>query len=189
MEKTEELEELKKPLFTLKELTTMAVFAALLCVSAYISIPLALPGNPHLTVLNFMVLLIALLFPIQQSFSIILVWLLLGAFGLPVYIAGAAGFGYLAGPWGGYTFSFLVVALVLPLVRGKKYNRILYTVVAIVGALLIDLIGTLWLKIQNGYDVKTAFAIGFLAFLPLDMVKAVAVAQIVPFFKKLMRNS
>lgn len=95
-----------RPAFTTQALVTMAIFAAILCISAYISIPLPLPGSPHITLLNFVILLIALLFPLQQSFLIVLVWMLLGCVSLPVFIGGGAGIGYLTGPWGGYTFSF-----------------------------------------------------------------------------------
>ncbi len=178
----------KSSWFALKDLTKMALFTALLCVSAYISFTLPLPGSPHLTLLNFMIILISLLFSLQQSFCIILVWMLLGALGVPVFIGGGASFGYLVGPWGGYTFTFLLVALLLPVIRGKKYGRIRFTIAAVAGVLLIDLIGMLWLKEQAGYDWKTAFGIGFLAFLPLDLVKAVIAAQIVPVFQKVMRG-
>ena len=44
----------------------MALFAALLCVSAYISISLPIPGAPHLTLVNFMVLLISFVLPAFQ---------------------------------------------------------------------------------------------------------------------------
>ena len=79
-----------KPAFTTQSLVMMAIFAAILCISAYISIPIPVPGAPHITLLNFVILLIALLFPLQQSFFIILVWMLLGVVGLPVFIGGGA---------------------------------------------------------------------------------------------------
>ena len=112
-----------KKFFNDKSIALMAMFAAVLAVSAYISIPLPFPGAPHLTLQNFMILLIAMLFPWQQSLLIILVWMLLGIVGVPVFIGGKSSIGYLLNPWGGYTLFFLLVAIVLPLIRGKKYNR------------------------------------------------------------------
>ena len=44
-----------KKYFNTKSIVLMALFAALLCVSAYISISLPIPGAPHLTLVNFMV--------------------------------------------------------------------------------------------------------------------------------------
>ncbi len=77
--------------FTTKSTTMMALFAAILCISAYISIPLPIPGSPHITLLNFVIIVIALLFPLSQSFITILVWMALGAIGLPVFIGGGSG--------------------------------------------------------------------------------------------------
>ena len=175
--------------FTTKSITMMALFAAILCISAYISIPLPIPGSPHITLLNFVIIVIALLFPLSQSFITILVWMALGAIGLPVFIGGGSGIGYLTNIFGGYTFSFLVIAIVLPLIRGKKYNRILYTIAAIVGVVLIDIIGMLFWKINAGLSWKVAFLSGFVAFIPLDLVKAVIAAQIIPAFRKVMQSA
>lgn len=177
-----------KQLFQTRELVTMAFFAAILSVSAYISIPLPFPGSPHITLLNFVILLIALLFPAAQSFLIILVWMLLGIVGVPVFIGGKATIAYLLNPWGGYTLVFLLISVLLPLIRGQKYNRIRYTATAVIGALLIDFLGMVYLRLYpgSGYDWKMAFSVGFVAFLPLDLLKSVVVAQIIPPLKRVM---
>lgn len=90
--------------FTSKALVIKALFAAVLCVSAYISIPL--PTGAHITFLNFIVLLIALVFPWQDSLVITLLWLVLGAIGVPVFIGGNAGIGYLLSGWAGTAFLY-----------------------------------------------------------------------------------
>ena len=89
-------------------------------------------------------------------------------------------------PYGAYTWAFPIVLVVLPLIRGKKYNRVWYTICGIIGVLIIDLIGMFWLKSSLGYDLKTAFLTGFIPFIPLDLVKAVVVAQIIPAFKRIV---
>lgn len=175
--------------FNTKSITMMGLFAAILCISAYCSFPLPIPGSPHITLQNFVILLIALLFPVNQSFMIVFVWMALGALGLPVFVGGGAGIGYVISPWGGYTFSFLLVALLLPIVRSKKYNRIFYTVVAIDGAILIDLVGMAWLLLNNHLSLKVAFLTGFADFLPLDLAKAIIAAQIIPAFQAIIRDS
>lgn len=167
----------------------MALFSAILCVSAYISIPL--PNGSHITFLNFILLLIALIFPASQSAIISLTWLLLGIVGVPVFVGGQAGIGYLTSQWGGYNFVFIFVAILLPLLRkmtGDKYNRLMYTFFALLGAVLIDGIGSLCLMFMGGLSMKQAFIMGFLPFIPLDIVKAVVAAQIVPQFRRLMET-
>lgn len=110
--------------FNTKSIVLMALFAALLCVSAYISISLPIPGAPHLTLVNFMVLLISFVLPAFQPALVVAVWMLLGIVGVPVFIGGATGIGYLIGPWGGYTLSFIVVAILAPIVRGKNTTEL-----------------------------------------------------------------
>ena len=173
--------------FTTQRLALMAMFAAILCVSAYISVPLPFTGY-HVTFLNFIITLIALVFPLEQSLLISIVLLLLGAVGVPVFIGGNAGIGYLMGPLGGYTISFILVALLLPLLRGAKYNRIRFTVVSVASVIFVDLFGMVWLKLMNHMPWKTAWIAGFFSFIILDLVKAVVVAQIVPAFHKIMQN-
>jgi len=177
-----------KRLISTKDLVICALFAALLCISAYLSIPTPLPMAPKITMINFILFIIALLFPVRESFLIVLVWFLLGSVGLPVFIGGGAGIGYLIAPYGAYTWAFPIVALVLPLIKGSKYNRIWYTICAIIGVVIIDGVGMLYLMHTMAYDFKTGFTLGFLPFIPLDIVKAVVAAQIIPAFKKASRN-
>ncbi len=180
--------EKKTPVFTTKTLVQMALFTALLCVSAYVSIPLPLPGAPHITLNNFMILLIALLFPCAQSLLIILAWMLLGIVGLPVYIAGRSGIGYLLSGWGGYTLVFPFAALLTAVSRGGTYHRFRYTVAAVLGALTIDLLGMFWLMLMTKINLPAGIATGFLPFLPLDILKSVVAAQLVPAFLRVMKE-
>ena len=169
-----------------KRIVVCALFAAFLCISAYISIPTPLPMAPKITMINFVLFLIALLFPVRESILIVLVWFLLGAIGVPVYIGGGAGIGYLLAPYGAYTWAFPIVAIILPLIRGKKYNRIRYTICGLIGVVIIDLVGMFYLMHSMNYNLLTGFTLGFLPFIPLDVVKAVIVAQIIPAFRRVI---
>lgn len=175
----------KKPLST-QSLVTMAMFAAVLCVSAYISLPL--PNGSHITFLNFVTTLIALVFPVGQAFLIVLVWVLLGLIGVPVFIGGNAGIGYLFGPLGGYSASFLLIAVLVPLLCSKKYNRVRYTVISVFSVILVDLVGTIWMMILSHMSFQAAFIAGFLPFIVLDLIKAVVAAQIVPAFRRVVNT-
>lgn len=172
--------------FTTVELVMMAMFTAILCVSAYLSIPTPLPNAAHITLLNFMIILIALVFELRDSTIIIALWMILGAIGVPVFIGGGSGLGYLFGVFGGYTFSFIIASVVIGLIKGKKYNRLTYTLFAILGVVLIDIIGMIWWKFNGNLTWKVAFLSGFVAFIPLDLLKAVVAAQLVPLFSRLL---
>jgi biotin transport system substrate-specific component len=175
-----------KQKFSTKSMVLVSLFAAVLCVSAYISV--TLPNGSHITFLNFIVMIVVLVFSVQDSAAIVAVWLLLGAVGVPVFVGGNAGIGYLLSPYGGYSFSFLAVAVLLPLIRGKKYRRIYYTVISLLGALLVDVIGAMWWMIIGHLTFRQAVVMGVLAFLPLDCVKAVVAAQVVPAFRRIVKG-
>lgn len=171
---------------SVQSLVIIALMAAVLCVSAYISIPL--PNGSHITALNFVVMLVALTFSLRESFFINLIWFLLGLIGLPVLIGGASGIGYVLGPWGGYSISFLIIALLVPIICHRKYNRIFYTIIAILSAVFVDLFGSFWMMLVSDISLKAAFIAGFLPFIFLDVVKAVIAAQIVPQIRKILRQ-
>lgn len=184
-EQTQTTQTTAKSTHSAQSLVTIALMAAVLCVSAYISIPL--PNGSHITALNFIVMLVALVFSIRESFLINLIWFLLGLLGLPVLIGGASGIGYVLGPWGGYSISFLIVAALVPLICTRKYNRILYTIIAILSAAFVDLFGSIWMMIVSDIALVPALVAGFLPFIVLDVVKAVIAAQIVPQIRKIVR--
>lgn len=149
-----------KKAFTTVELVMMAMFTAILCASAYLSIPTPLPNAAHITLLNFMIILIALVFELRDSTIIIALWMIMGAIGVPVFIGGGAGLGYLFGVFGGYTFSFIIASIVVGLIKGQKYKRLKYTIVAIIGVVIIDIVGMIWWKFNGNLTWKVAFLSG-----------------------------
>lgn len=184
-EQTQTTQTTAKSTHSAQSLVTIALMAAVLCVSAYISIPL--PNGSHITALNFIVMLVALVFSIRESFLINLIWFLLGLLGLPVLIGGASGIGYVLGPWGGYSIAFLIVVALVPLICTRRYNRVLYTIIAILSAAFVDLFGSIWMMVVSDIALVPALVAGFLPFIVLDVVKAVIAAQIVPQIRKIVR--
>lgn len=171
-------------IFSTHNLVTMAMFTALLCISAYLSI--TLPNGLHITFLNFMITLITLLFPASQAVCIIFIWLLMGFIGLPVFAGGCAGAGYLFGPYGGYNIAFFLTAIGIPFLCGKTYQRLRYLFAAIIAVIFVDLFGSLWIMFMLQISFPAALLTGFVPFIVLDFIKAVIAAQLVPTFRPLL---
>lgn len=168
-----------------QSLVIMAMFTAVLCISAYVSIPL--PNGTHITALNFIVTIIVLVFPIKQALAIILTWLLVGIVGVPVFVGGNAGIGYILSPYGGYNIAFVLIAIFIPLLCCKKYNLLYFSMVAILSAVAVNLTGTLWIMAASKISFKAAFIAGFIPFIALDIVKAIIAAQFVPRLRKIVK--
>ncbi|MBR2452596.1 MAG: biotin transporter BioY [Clostridia bacterium] len=81
----------------------MAISAAIITVCSWI----CLPGTVPYTLQTFGVFLAATLFGAKKSTLAVLIYILLGAVGLPVFAAGRGGLGVLMGESGGYIMAFL----------------------------------------------------------------------------------
>ncbi len=178
---------MKNKLFTTQNLVMMAMFSAILCVSAYLTI--TLPNGSHITLLNFTILLIALIFPARQGFCITLTWLLLGAVGVPVFAGGNAGLGYLFGNYGGYILGLLITPLVVPLLSGPNYQRFRATLATIFSVIMVDAIGMIQWMLLAHLGLREAFAAGFLSFIILDLVKACLAPQIAPVLRLVIHSN
>lgn len=171
-----------------RDLTMMALFAALLCISSYISIPLPFSAV-SLTVQTLIINMIAILFSPKKAGLTVLVWILLGLVGLPVFSGGMGGPAKLFGPTGGYIFGYLAAAVLLSVLKGKKgkIGRELLITIA-VGMPLIYVIGTPWMMYVTGIGWKAALLTGVVPFLPGDVAKCVAAVFISRPLKKVLVN-
>lgn len=92
-----------------KDMTLIAVFAALMAICAWISIPAAVP----FTLQTFAVFLAVGLLGGKRGTIAVAVYILLGAVGAPVFSGFNSGLGALMGLTGGYIIGFLAAALVM----------------------------------------------------------------------------
>lgn len=92
-----------------RDLVLIALFAALIALCAWITIPSFVP----FTMQTFAVFMAASLLGGKRGTLAVLVYILLGAVGLPVFSGFNSGLGYLAGKTGGYIIGFIALALTM----------------------------------------------------------------------------
>ena len=103
-----------------------------------------------------------------------LVYILMGAAGLPVFSGFTGGIGVLFGPTGGYLLGYLLVPLVPCIfLHFKKSNRTLLLTGMLIGLLLCYISGSLWLGYQLELDFSSALLVGVLPYIPGDLIKLV----------------
>ncbi len=158
------------------DLTKMSMCVALCCVTAYISFPL--PFTPGMvTALTIALSLAAYILNPRQTFIVILVYILLGAAGLPVFAAGSSGLSRLIGPTGGFYFAWLVAYPLLSFFRGAGINFKRYVVTNILIAMPITYLGgIISIMIFMQVDLWQALAMAVLPYIPGDVMKAAAAA-------------
>ena len=86
--------------FTVRNMAFIAVMAALICVAAPFAVPM--PGLVPISLATFAVYLAGGILGAKKGTIAVLIYVLLGAVGLPVFSGGAGGFAKLFGVSGGY---------------------------------------------------------------------------------------
>ena len=157
---------------------TIALFAALIAVGAFIKIPL--PPVP-ITLQTLFTLIAGLLLPLSISTASVFVYLFLGAIGLPIFTSGG-GIAALTGPTGGYLIGILPAVIVagLMLKKDKKYSFIYYLIVSIVATVVIYIPGLFWLGYSRHLTLAQTLAGGLTPFIVGDVLKMI-VSSLVAF--------
>ena len=142
------------------ETTYIALFAALIAVCAFITIPMPLPF------ISFTL----------QTFGVFAALGILGGRGVPVFSGFRGGFGVLIGPTGGYIAGFLGAALVYWLLTARKNTTARKIAGMAVGMFVCYLFGTLWYVFATGVGLAgfiAATAKCVLPFIVPDAMKCV----------------
>lgn len=171
---------------TVQYFAVSVLVAALTAAFAQVTVPY--PFSPAPVTLQTAGVYLAglLLGPLWGAFSLVL-YVLVGVAGAPVFAGGSAGYGVLVGPTGGYLVSFpIAAALIGVLVHRQVQPRRLddvsvpLQVLALMGGLaVVYLVGSTWLSIQLELPLANALVQGGVVFIPGDVAKAVAVMALV----------
>ena len=133
--------EKKKTKFKPIELAYIGIFAALIAVCSWISIPTTVP----FTLQTFAVFLALAMLGGRNGFFAVLTYILLGAVGVPVFAGFKGGIAALLGNTGGYIVGFLLLAGVYWLMTSLINEKIYIKAIALVlGLVLCYAFGTAW---------------------------------------------
>ena len=155
-----------------KTLAFTALLAALTAVLAQIAIPLPFTPVP-LTLGTLGGYLAAGLLTWQAAAMSQLVYLLIGAVGIPVFAGFTGGFGIVMGPTGGYLIGYILSALVTGLIISKSSGKFHWFVVAMIaGTFFCYLFGTIWyMVVMSQSNIAAALISCAVPFLPGDAIK------------------
>ena len=171
----------------LRDLILMTLGTLFVAALAQVKIPLPFTPIP-LTGQTFAVLLIGATLGSKRSLVSMLLYIALGAFGLPIFAGGASGLAYLSGATLGYLVGFVLAAYVIGLLAERGLERSVRTslIPFLFGTIIIYICGVAWLSIFLGSFSK-AVAAGVLPFMIGDAIKLIAAALALPAAWKLVR--
>lgn len=129
-----------------------------------------------ITLQTYFVYVTALLLPPGNALVAVLLYIVLGVLGLPLFTSGG-GISALVSPTGGFIFAFPMAVLAGALIIHRKQTSFIHNVLAIVVMeALINLIGLPWLMLNYEYSLSEALVRGFLPYIPGDFIKMIAAA-------------
>jgi biotin transport system substrate-specific component len=173
--KQDSLRALPIPRIAWKTAIAVVLATALVAICAHIAMPVGFTPIP-ITMQTFAVLLLGLLFSPGAAFACLALYLVEGAFGLPVFSPhGPGGIAQLLGPSGGYLLSYPFAAALASLLYHRGRRRFVDAIAAAgLASVLILAAGASWLGLLGHLRFSVIFAQSIAPFLFGDAVKVVA---------------
>jgi biotin transport system substrate-specific component len=170
-----------------RDLGWMVLGALWVALFAQVRIPLPFTPVP-ITGQTFAVLLVGAALGAGRGAGALMLYLLMGMTGLPVFAGGAAGLFHLTGPTGGYLIGFVIAAAAVGRMAEHGWERSFRTslIPFSLGTLLIYLVGVPWLALYVG--PQAAIQKGLLPFLPGDLIKLLLAALALPSAWRLVQG-
>lgn len=142
-----------------------ALFAALTAVCAQVTVPM---GVVPMNLALLPVLVCGALLPWRYAAGAMLLYLLMGLAGLPVFAGMSGGPGRLFGLSGGYLFGYVLCAAVVAWLLEKRASPWLAMGAGVIACYGM---GTLWLMLVGHMGARAAVSIGVLPFVLGDAAK------------------
>ena len=169
----------------LLDLVFVALFAAVMTVCAQIQIPF---GEVPFTLQTLGVFIAASLLGWKRGTLSVIVYVLLGLAGVPVFAGFSGGIGVLGGPTGGYIIGFLFTALIVGLMTDFLGRKLWVLAVSMVAGLAVCyLFGTIWFMIAMHTDFVAALLTCVVPFLLADAAKIVVATVLVNRLDKIVK--
>lgn len=180
--------EKKKTNSKITDMVYIGLSAAIIAVCSWISIPLTVP----ITLQTMGVVLISGLFGAKRGTLSTLLYILIGAIGVPVFSGFKSGFGVLLGSTGGYIIGFIFTALIVGIVSDKTNKLWALILSMVVGILVCYVFGTAWFAVvyaKTNEPASLATILGWcvIPFLIPDAVKIALAAVLTNRLKKFVK--
>lgn len=163
-----------------KQMVLIALMTAVTCVLGPLSIPLPFSPVP-ISLTNFAIFLAIFVLGMKSGTISFIIYLLLGAIGVPVFSSFRGGLQVLAGPTGGYLIGFIFLALIMGFALDHFDRKLVPTIIGmIIGMAVCYAFGTVWLAKLLSLSFKEGLIMGVIPYLAGDAAKIIIAAIVGP---------
>lgn len=152
-------------------LAITAVMTAVICVLAPMSIPV---GDVPITLATLVIYLSLYLLGWRRGSLSVLVYILIGMAGMPVFSGFSGGLGKLAGATGGYLLGYLPMAAIAGWIVDHSRSRLVHMAGMVLGTAVCYGLGTAWYCFVTQSPLQAALWVCVIPFIPFDLIKMAA---------------
>ena len=163
----------RRPVF---DCVAMALFAAVICVLSPFSVPLF--GVIPLSFASLGVYIAAGTLGGRRGTVAVLLYVLIGAVGVPVFAGFRGGFAVISGMTGGYIVGYIPCAFLTGL--SVRRGRFWLIPGALAGTAVLYTVGTAWYMLLTGSAFATAMTACVIPFIPGDLIKIACATGLCP---------
>jgi biotin transport system substrate-specific component len=156
---------MKNKVLNTKELLYIVMFTSMMAATSGFSLSF---GQISITFQTFFVLLSGLTLGSKRAAISMVLYILLGIIGLPVFSSFQSGYSVILGPAGGFLIAFPIAAYITGLKTSDNISVLILKMT--IASLTIYLLGILWIMFVLEIDLLTSFFL-LLSFLPGDILK------------------
>jgi len=172
----------------IRNMVFTALFAAVICAAAPFVIMLPFSPVP-LSLATFVIYIAAASINWKTGTLAVVLYLLIGMIGLPVFSGFTGGVQKLVGPTGGFLIGYIPCALIIGLLVDKLEKKLwIYPVSMVLGTAVLYAFGTVWFMVSLKYTLAAALVACVVPFLPGDAAKIVLASVIAPALRKLLKK-
>lgn len=172
----------------IRNMVFTALFAAVICAAAPFVIMLPFSPVP-LSLATFVIYIAAASINWKTGTLAVVLYLLIGMIGLPVFSGFTGGVQKLVGPTGGFLIGYIPCALIIGLLVDKLEKKLwIYPVSMVLGTAVLYALGTAWFMISLKYTLAAALMACVVPFLIFDAVKIVLASVVSPILRKTLKK-
>ena len=169
-----------------KSVLLVALMTALICVIAPISIFTPFSVVP-ISLSIFIIVLTVYILGLCKSLISIVLYILIGFCGLPVFSGFTGGAAKLLGPTGGYIIGYIFLVIISGYTFEKFSNIKLKFFGSLFGLIVLYVFGSLWLSYSAGFTFIRSLLIGVMPFIIFDILKILLAIYIGDKYKKVLK--
>lgn len=153
-----------------RELVYIGMFAAILAILSQISIPM--PSGMPITLQTFAVALTGYVLAWKRGMASTLIYILLGAVGVPVFSGLRGGIQVLAGHTGGFIWGFVFMAMLCGIGIIQE-NKTVGIMIGFIGLVICHLFGVIQFAVVMEMDFLKSFLLASAPYLIKDAVSVI----------------